>query len=161
MSDHEPHHDPQGPSPPRLSAPEDDGLALVAREGDFNDRYRIWRGRSGRRYVVTVMPLSEALRVDSAVVLIVAMDPEGARRILWAGESGTPTPGFEVAPGMQIEAHVHLLAANADRRAQAVSDLVDGAQGYSSVLAVKAADSQDSVGSVTPSSSSSRTVFTT
>lgn len=151
----------QNAVPPRLSAPEDDGLALVAREGDFNDRYRIWRGRSGRRYVVTVMPLSEALRVDRAVVLIVAMDPDGVRRILWAGESGMSPPGFEVAPGMQIEAHVHLLAANADRRAQAVSDLVDGAQGYSSVLAVKAADSQDSVGSVTPSISSSRTVFTT
>lgn len=151
----------QNANPPRLSAPEDDGLALVAREGDFNDRYRIWRGRSGRRYVVTVMPLSDALRVDRAVVLIVAMDPDGVRRILWAGESGTPAPGFEVAPGMRIEAHVHLLAANADRRAQAVSDLVDGAQSYSSVLAVKAADNQDSVGSVTPSNSSSRTVFTT
>jgi hypothetical protein len=144
-----------------LPVPEDDGLALVAREGGFDDRYRVWRGRSGRRYLVTVMPLVEAMRVENGVVLLVAIDPDGGRRILWAGESGSPLPGLELSPGVRLEAHVHLLAASRARRRQALEDLVNGVQGYSSVLTVRAAASQASVGSVTPSRSSSRAVFTT
>lgn len=161
MSDDGPLREPNGEIAPMRDAPADDGLALVAREGDFDDRYRIWRGRSGRRYVVTVMPLGEAMRVESAIVLIVAIDARGMRRILWAGESGAPAPGFQVAPDMRIEAHVHLLAVNAEGREEAISDLVDGAQGYSAVLTVSAEASQASVGSVTPIRSNSRTVFTT
>jgi hypothetical protein len=145
----------------RLACPEDDGLALVAREGGFEDRYRLWRGRSGRKYLVTVMPLSDATRVENAVLLLVAVDRDGGRRILWAGESGQPAPGLEVSPGVTLEAHAHLLARTASRRRAAIDDLVDGAQAYSSVLTVRAAASQDSVGSTTPRRSSSRAVLTT
>lgn len=146
---------------PERSTPEDDGLALVAREGDFEARYRVWRGRSGQRYLVTVMPLSEAMRVEDAVVLLVATRLDGERSIIWAGESGQPMPGLEIGPDVMLEAHVHLLAASASLRAETVLDLINGAQGYSSVLTVSAAASHDSVASVTPSLSSSRTVFTT
>lgn len=142
-------------------APADDGLALVARDGDFENRYRVWRGRSGRRYLVTVMPVSEAVRVESAVLLLVATQPDGARSIVWAGESGRPMPGLALGPDVMIEAHVHLLASNPGSRAEAVSDLLNGAQSYSSVLTVSAAASHDSAGSTTPSLSSSRAVFTT
>ncbi|MDR4306314.1 hypothetical protein IHQ68_06745 [Chelatococcus sambhunathii] len=147
-----------GAAPP---APEDDGLALVARDLDLDDRYRIWRGRSGRRYLVTVVPLSEALKAEGAVVLIVAFLPDGSRRVVWAGESGVPAPALKVAPEVRIEAHVHLLAQDDERRAQAIADLVDGGQHYSSVLTVSAAASQDSAGSDTPSLSSSLAVFST
>jgi hypothetical protein len=148
-------------SVPTLSGPEDDGLALVAKEGGFENRYRVWRGRSGRRYLVTVMPLAEAMRVESGVVLLVAIDPDQGRRILWAGECGDSAPGLELSCGMRIEAHVHLLAASAARRRKVLDDLVNGVQGYSSVLTVRAAASQARVGSTTPSRSSSRAVFTT
>lgn len=146
---------------PTAPDPEDNGLALVAREGGFDDRYRVWRGRSGRRYLVTVMPLGEAMRVDGAIVLLVAIEPGGSREIVWAGQSGDILPGLMLSPAAQLEAHVHLLAASPKRRHEALEDLVSGTQGYSSVLTVNAAASQESVGSATPSRSSSRAVFTT
>lgn len=146
---------------PEAVSPEDDGLALVAREGGFEDRYRIWRGRSGRRYLVTVMPLGDAMRVEGAIVLLVAIEPGGGREIVWAGQSGDLLPGLMLSPAAQLEAHVHLLAANPQRRKEALEDLVSGTQAYSSVLTVNAAASQDKVGSPTPSRSSSRAVFTT
>lgn len=148
-------------SAPNVAAPEDDGLALVAREGGFEDRYRVWRGRSGRRYLVTVMPLGEAMRVEGAIILLVAIEPGGFREIVWAGQTGDVIPGLMLSPAAQMEAHVHLLAANPKRRKEALEDLVSGTQGYSSVLTVRAAASQDSVGSATPSLSSSRAVLTT
>lgn len=148
-------------STPQVSAPEDHGLALVAREGGFENRYRVWRGRSGRRYLVTVMPLSEAMRVENGVVLLVALEAGGVREIIWAGLSGQMLPGLMLSPASQLEAHVHLLAAQPARRKAALEDLISGTQAFSSVLTVKAAASQESVGSVTPSLSSSRAVFTT
>lgn len=141
--------------------PADQGLALVEREADFGDRYRVWRGRSGRRYLVTVMPLGEAVRVENAVVLVVAVEPEGRRRVIWAGLSENGLPGFHIAPGVQLEAHVHLIAASEAKRRIAVEDLISATQGYAPVLATSAAASQASVGSVTPIFSSSRTVFST
>lgn len=148
-------------SAPSLASAADGGLALVAREGDFENRYRVWRGRSGRRYLVTVMPLGEAMRVESGVLLLVAINPDGGRQVVWAGEPGAPLPGIAVPAGVRFEAHVHLLAASAEKRAAALADLVDGAQSYSSVLTVKAAASQARVGSTTPRRSSSRAVLTT
>lgn len=144
-----------------LAAPEDNGLALVAREGGFENRYRVWRGRSGRRYLVTVMPLSEAMRVEGGVVLLVAIESGGGREIVWAGLSGDMLPGLVLAPAAELEAHVHLLAASPARRKEVLDDLISGTQGYSSVLTVSAAASQESVGSATPSLSSSRAVFRT
>lgn len=139
----------------------DDGLARVALDGGFGERYRVWRGRSGRRYLVTVMPISEAMRVEGAVVLLVAVELGGRREVVWAGMSGEMLPGLVLASAVQLEAHVHLLAPNAQRRREALDDLVGGPQRYSAVLTVSAAASQASVGSSTPSLSSSRAVLTT
>jgi hypothetical protein len=148
-------------SAPSMAAPEDHGLALVAREGGFGDRYRVWRGRSGRRYLVTVMPLGEALRAENGIILLVAIDPDGGRRIVWAGETGATLPGLELSPHVRLEAHVHLIAASPAKRAAALDDLISGTQSYSSVLTVNAAASQARVGSTTPRRSSSRAVFST
>lgn len=143
------------------AVPSDNGLARVALEGDFGQRYRVWRGRSGNRYVVTVMPISEAMRVDDAIVLIVALEPDGRREIVWAGQSGDALPGLLLTPATQVEAHVHLLAASPTRRAQTLEDLVSGTQGYSSVLTVSAEASQASAASSTPSLASSLAVLST
>jgi glycosyltransferase involved in cell wall biosynthesis len=139
----------------------DDGLAMVARESGIGNRYRVWRGRSLRRYLVTVMPLDEAMAVEGAIVMLVAYGADGGREVLWAGESGSSLPGLVIAAGARIEAHVHLLATDAESRAEALADLINGAQGYSSVLTVRAAANQARVGSTTPSRSSSRAVLTT
>lgn len=142
-------------------APADQGLALVAREGGFGDRYRVWRGRSGRRYLVTVMPLGDALRVENAVVLVVAIGPDDERRVVYAGETSAGLPGLRVEAGHRLEAHVHLIAASPAKRQMVVEDLLSATQGYSAVLTTNAAASQARVGSVTPSFSSSRAVFST
>ena len=142
-------------------APADQGLAMVELAAGFGDRYRVWRGRSGRRYLVTVMPLGEAIRVENAVVLVIAVGSNGDRKVVWAGESGSGLLGLHIAAGMRLEAHVHLIAASASKRQAAVEDLVSATQGYSSVLTTSAVASQASVGSVTPSFSSSRAVFRT
>ena len=147
--------------PPNAEAPQYDGLALVAKAGDFEQRHRIWRGRSGQRYLVTVMPLSEALSVTGAVILLVARHDDDSRQVIWAGESDGPTPGLFVEPNVDLEAHVHLLAQDVELRAMAVADLVDSAQGYSSVLTVSADANQASSGSDTPSLSSSKAVLRT
>lgn len=143
-----------------VPAPADQGLALVEREGAFGDRYRVWRGRSGRRYLVTVMPLGEALRIENAVILVVAVEGD-RRRVVWAGEAAAGLPGFYVGPGERVEAHVHLIAASPTKRQVAVEDLFCATQGYSSIVPTSAAASQASVGSVTPSFASSRAVFST
>lgn len=145
----------------RAGAPGDDGLARVAIDGGFGERYRLWRGRSGRRYLVTVMPISEAMRVEAAVVLLVAIEIGGRREVIWAGMSGDMLPGLMLASAVEIEAHVHLLAPSPQRRREALEDLVDGPRRYSSVLTVNAAASQASVGSSTPILSSSRAVLRT
>ncbi|MFD1702403.1 hypothetical protein ACFSCV_05225 [Methylopila henanensis] len=141
--------------------PADQGLAHVAREAGFGERYRVWRGRSGRRYLVTVMPLGEALRTEDAVILVVAVGADGTRRVIWAGEPGDGLPALQLSAGQQIEAHVHLIASIPARRRAAIEDLVSATQSYSSVLTANAAASQASVGSVTPNFSNSRTVFRT
>jgi hypothetical protein len=49
-----------------------------------------WRGRSGRRYVVGVHPLTEAeaLAVSDAVLVAVRRDPDGAARVVDAAAAG-------------------------------------------------------------------------
>lgn len=151
--------EPMQNDPPTV--PLDNGLARVALDGDFGQRYRVWRGRSGNRYTVTVMPISEAMRVENAIVLIVALEAGDRRKIVWAGQTGDMLPGLLLSPATQIEAHVHLLAASPARRAETLEDLVSGTQGYSSVLAVSAEASQPSAASSTPSLASSLAVLST
>ena len=80
------------------------------------------------------------MAVEGAVVLLVSIERNGNRTIVWAGESTDALPGLMLSPAARLEAHVHLLAAsNPARRKAALDDLVNGTQSYSSVLTVSAA----------------------
>jgi hypothetical protein len=94
---------------------------------------RAWRGRSGRRYVVSVYPLG----LDSddaycgALLLAAQRDGEGRRRLVGVSESGAlGVKGFNGAwiAAMRRqganELHVHLLAATRRDRLATMADLL-------------------------------------
>ncbi|MDJ1157430.1 hypothetical protein QNA08_04150 [Chelatococcus sp. SYSU_G07232] len=91
-----------------------------------------WRGRSGRRYVVSVYPLAEATEAAhaDAVLIAVRRDADGRRHILGLRESGALCSGgydtswFGLMRGLGAEElHVHLLATAAEERAAVLADL--------------------------------------
>jgi hypothetical protein len=111
-------------------AARDEALALV-RDADTPLPLRAWRGRSGRRYVVSVYPLDEADDgYAGALLLAVARDADGRRHLLAARESGsTAVNGYN---GQWLtaarehganELHVHLLAASRAARRDTLADL--------------------------------------
>ena len=117
----------------RLAAPpvaRDEALA-VAREAGAALPLRAWRGRSGRRYVVSVYTLDEADDgYAGALLLAVARDAEGRRHLVAACESGAAAvSGYN---GQWLcaarerganELHIHLLAASKSARRSTLDDL--------------------------------------
>ena len=102
-----------------------------------SDRFRAWRGRSGRRYVFSVfragMGAAGLDRVpldDEAVVIATERQRDGARAMLWIGETGpnvdsflTGAPVRALAAREDCELHLHFLAADAAERRSVVDDL--------------------------------------
>ncbi len=100
----------------------------------LSDRFRSWRGRSGRRYVFSVFRLEsglERLPVDAeAVVIAVLHEVDGTRRKLWVAETGDDPHHFfrsdrlrSLAARPDVELHLHLLAVTASDRRAIVDDL--------------------------------------
>ncbi len=111
--------------------------ALIGLEGsDLSDRFRHWRGLSGQRYLFSVFSLRSFTAIEScprygeAVVLAVARGEGGARRILWAGQTGSlPELVFDgdvmrdaLARGAN-EVHMHLLAKDQVARETMIRDI--------------------------------------
>jgi hypothetical protein len=91
-----------------------------------------WRGRSGRRYVVGVHPLSasEIFELANAVILAVRRDGDGAARLIdlaTVGERGRSRAAWVAAVCAQgaTEMHVHRLAATDAERRAIIDDLRD------------------------------------
>lgn len=91
-----------------------------------------WRGRSGRRYVVGVHPLSEAegLDVTEAVIIAVRRDGDGAAHVVDIATTGaTPRQGARarwiaaVRARGATEMHVHRLAEGEEERRAVIEDL--------------------------------------
>ena len=112
------------------AAARDEALA-VAREAGTALPLRAWRGRSGRRYVVSVYPLDE---VDDgyagALLLAVARDAEGRRQLVAARESGAAAVSGYNGQWLSAarerganELHIHLLAASHSARRSTLDDL--------------------------------------
>jgi len=114
----------------RVSSPVRDETLHVASGGDLLP-LRAWRGRSGRRYVVSVYPLTAMWQEAHLDAVLIAVAREGeARRIVGVCESSPLSPhGFDSAWFGQmracgaVELHVHLLATSAEARAAVVRDL--------------------------------------
>lgn len=92
------------------------GPLAAAAEAGLAERFHSWRGRSGRRYVVSVYPADSAPDYRDAVVLHVARRG-GLRQITSLG----PAP-CAAEDGVD-EIHFHLLARDARERAGVVADL--------------------------------------
>jgi hypothetical protein len=98
-----------------------------------------WRGRSGRRYVVTVHPPTDAALLDceGAVVLAVARGEDGAARAVGAA-SVEPEMGSaprrrwlrDVGARGACELHVHRLVDDRAERRAVVADLTDDADAH-------------------------------
>lgn len=90
----------------------------------------VWRGRSGRRYVVVVQPLDapDPVAEHSAVILAVARDNQGQVSIVAARGCEAGDPGFlgwlAACAGLGArELHAYRLAETRSERAEIAADL--------------------------------------
>lgn len=129
------------PAQPGLAGAHDrDGLdhALAGLAGtSVADRFRAWRGASGRRYVFSVFRLDGETMgsgslpdVESAVVIAAERRGGADRRLLWVRQTGDDASGFLAGLDMgalvdrgDCELHLHFLAGGSAERDAIVADL--------------------------------------
>jgi hypothetical protein len=118
---------------PHLREPESAPLSFLAGER-LGARYRFWRGASGRRFMFTVYPSDACPAYDRAVLVGAAVEPDGARRIVFIADTGAfPEPVLDRARAAlarirpRVELHVHLLAESPAERLAVIDDLVSPA----------------------------------
>jgi hypothetical protein len=100
----------------------------------LSDRFRSWRGRSGRRYIFSIFRDWEAgSDLRDAVVAAVERRSDGSRRIVLVDLTGAfpelLLQGRALAEARAQganELHVHLLATSAAERRTIVADLTSG-----------------------------------
>ncbi|UHC16037.1 hypothetical protein LRS73_26760 [Methylobacterium currus] len=93
-------------------------------------RLTAWRGHSGKRYVVTILPLTreDAVETTAGVALAVRRDASGVAALIAVRSCPQSDPGFLgwLAACCQrgaTELHVHMLADGEAGRAAVVADL--------------------------------------
>ena len=92
-------------------------------------RYVSWKGSSGKAYVISVYASRDCPAFCDAIVLAVARDGQGDRRLLSAFDTGAfPEPVLarvqhDLGRRGGLEFHVHLLAREASERRAALTDL--------------------------------------
>lgn len=91
-----------------------------------------WRGRSGRRYVVGIHPLSEQelLEVTDAIIIAVRRDGDGVARVIDVAQAGCEVRErartrwmMNVQAQGATEMHVHRLAEDDVERRAILEDL--------------------------------------
>ena len=110
----------------------DTGVREEAMRGGSGE-LTIWRGRSGRRYVFSVMALTEEAAATQAAAVLLAVERNGVGQILDAAEAGD-TPDLArralwVEKMLELggtELHVHSLAPDHPARRAVVTDLKQG-----------------------------------
>lgn len=99
----------------------------VGLRGDPTTRLSAWRGRSGRRYVVTVRDdhgLIPGIVRPEEVSLVVRREPDGQARILGIATGDRPESWWMgLSNDGANEVHVHRLAATDQERAAIAADL--------------------------------------
>lgn len=93
----------------------------------FGDRFRYFRGASGRRYLFTVINRDELADFSSAVVLLARREPMGLRALsaVTLDDAGNPVGCDSWPPrvGADCRVLVHLLAEGETARCAAAADL--------------------------------------
>jgi hypothetical protein len=103
----------------------------VPMRAGFGDRYRYFRGVSGRRYLFTVINRDELRDFRSAVVLLAQRDATGLRAVSVSAldDAGRPigSAGWPPVVPHDCRVLVHLLADREEDRRAVVADLAHGA----------------------------------
>lgn len=106
-----------------------DGIPAAAKEIGLNERYRYWRGASGRRYLFTLVPIDSIEDFREAVVMFVSNTRQRADKVLWVGavDKGGVDKAEKLAHrkrGRPIkQAFIHLLATDPEERRAIIDDL--------------------------------------
>ena len=94
-----------------------EGPLRTVRHPALAERFRFWRGVSGRRYVCSVFPPQAAPFYESSVALHVRRTPGGPAVVaVRAGSDARPVPAAD-------EVHIHLVRNEADGLTRAIADL--------------------------------------
>jgi hypothetical protein len=94
-----------------------EGPLRTVRHPALAERFRFWRGASGRRYVCSVFSPQTAPAYETSVALHVRRTPGGPVVVaIRAGSDARPVPAVD-------EIHIHLVRAEADGLARAIADL--------------------------------------
>jgi len=94
-----------------------EGPLRTVRHSVLTERFRFWRGASGRRYVCSVFPPQAAPAYETSVALHVRRTPGGPMVVaVRAGSELGPAP-------IADEVHVHLVRNEGDELARAIADL--------------------------------------
>lgn len=94
----------------------------------FGSRFRVWIGRSGRRYVFSCFPIDHLPTFEGAVAIGLKDGPDGAARPIWIASADDRTALSKLAcllGGAATEVHLHLLARDEESRLAAIADLRD------------------------------------
>jgi hypothetical protein len=103
-------------------------LAALA-DASFAQRFRHWRGESGRRYIFSVYDPFACPSYDNAVLIAAARDENGEARVVFVADTGAlpeivlARAKEEIAAFSAVEFHIHLLAASRAERAALMEDL--------------------------------------
>ena len=114
-------------APERFAASQ--ALTSLANE-KLAERFRHWRGASGRRYIFSLYAPESCPAYDDAVLIVALKATNGLRRIATICDTGS-LPELALArackaaaaPGESVECHIHLLAASRAERAAVIGDL--------------------------------------
>jgi hypothetical protein len=101
---------------------------LRAFQPGHGSRFTAWRGRSGRRYVTSCYAVDDDDALGFADSVLIAVD--ATRRIIgvreagpWGLEAAVNRWRDEMQSAGAIQIHVHLIAATAEDRLRAITDL--------------------------------------
>jgi hypothetical protein len=105
------------------------GFAALSRT-EMATRFLSWEGLSGKSYVFTVYAAGDCPAFCDAVLLAVALNRDGGRRVLAAFDTGPfPEPALARAEhelcrcAGRLEFHIHLLARSPAERRETLADL--------------------------------------
>lgn len=94
-----------------------EGPLRTVRHSALTERFRFWRGASGRRYVCSVFSPQTAPAYETSVALHVRRTPGGPVVVaVRAGSDARPVPAAD-------EVHIHLVRNEAEGLARAFADL--------------------------------------
>jgi hypothetical protein len=113
------------------NALDDAGSPETARALGLAERFRYWKGVSGRRYLFSAVPEDTLESLSNVVVVMAAHGPSGEPRAAWVGEIDARgrRRGRPLVPNrsQRIAAFVHFLAFSDAERQAVVEDLIGSA----------------------------------